>query len=109
MTITPARPRIGESVQISFELTSSARRRQQLLVDFRIHFVKASGDSSPKVFKLKTVELAPGETVQLSKKVSLAELSTRRHYPGKHHVEALINGVVEPLGSFALAAASPRR
>jgi len=106
--ITPARAVIGESVRISFELINSGRRRQQLLVDFRIHFVKASGDSSPKVFKLKQVELAPGESVQLSKKVSLAELTTRRHYPGEHRVDVLINGVVEPLGSFELKAVGTR-
>ena len=36
--------------------------------------------------------------------VSLAEMTTRKHYPGTHRVEALINGRVEPLGSFALTA-----
>ena len=34
----------------------------------------------------------------------LANLSTRRHYPGSHVVEAQLNGEVRALGSFTLVA-----
>jgi hypothetical protein len=74
------------------------------VVDFRIHFVKANGRPAPKVFKLKAVRLAPGASVVLSKKVSLADLTTRRHYPGRHRVDALIDGRPVPAGSFVLLA-----
>ena len=100
--ITPARAVLGGSVTVVFELTNTGERPQRVLVDFQIHFVKANGQARPKVFKLKTVELAPQETVTLRKTVSLADLTTRRHYPGKHAVEVVLNGIAQPLGGFEL-------
>jgi hypothetical protein len=72
-------------------------------VDFQIHFVKADGRTRPKVFKLKSIELAPGETVCMGKTVSLAQMTTRRHYAGTHRVDLLVNGECMPLGSFEVA------
>jgi 3-methyladenine DNA glycosylase AlkC len=103
-TVKPQRIAIGGVVAIAFELKNSGPTKQRILVDFRIHFVKANGATSAKVFKLKTVDLAPKETVCLSKKVSLREMTTRKHYPGVHKVDVVLNGRVEPLTSFALKA-----
>jgi 3-methyladenine DNA glycosylase AlkC len=100
--ITPKRPRVGGSVAIAFEVVNTSSRRQRVLVDFRIHFVKARGKVSPKVFKLKTVELAPEETLLLEKTISLTEMTTRKHYTGTHKVDVVLNGCAEPLGSFEL-------
>lgn len=106
--LVPARPRIGESVLVAFDIANTRASRQRVLVDFRIHFVKANGRPAPKTFKLKAVELAPAASVRLEKRVSLAELTTRRHYPGVHRVEALCNGVAFEVGSFELRRATGR-
>jgi 3-methyladenine DNA glycosylase AlkC len=103
-SISPARPAIGGAIVIACELLSTAAEPQELLVDLRIHFIKASGAASPKVFKLKAIALAPQASAQLAKKISLAEMTTRKHYPGLHTVELLINGQAVPLGSFELVA-----
>ena len=100
--ITPAKMRIGESVRLAFSLHNPRRRSQDLMVDFQVHFVKANGSSSAKVFKLKALQLAAGETVALSKKLSLAEMTTRKHQPGYHQVDALVNGQAFGLGGFTL-------
>jgi 3-methyladenine DNA glycosylase AlkC len=100
--LSPARVREGEAVTVNFALHNPTRKKQALLVDFRIHYIKANGHARPKVFKLKSVELAADETMHFSKKVSLAPMTTRRHYPGRHQVDALINGQVFPLGAFTL-------
>ena len=100
--ITPQRPAIGSSVAIACEIANPASVAQRLLVDLRVQYVKASGVRNPKVFKLKTVELAPRETVPVRKALSLAQLTTRTHYPGRHAVEVLINGQAYPLGTFDL-------
>lgn len=102
--IEPARPRLGTAVTVSFELVNDTRRTQAVLADLRVHFVKAAGHAAPKVFKLKTMQLAPGVPAQVRKRISLANLSTRRHYPGSHVVEAQLNGEVRALGSFTLVA-----
>ncbi len=101
--ITPDRVVRGGSVTIAFDMTSADTQQRRVLVDFRIHFVKANGKSSPKVFKLKIVSLKPRETVRLSKTISLAEMTTRKHYPGTHQVDVVINGSGRVLGKFELA------
>jgi hypothetical protein len=69
-----------------------------------VHFVKAKGGTSAKVFKLSNVSLRGDEQVTLRKTVSLADLTTRKHYPGQHRVSLQLNGVEQPLGAFVLKA-----
>ncbi len=108
--IAPRRVAIGSSVTIACELVSMASRVQRLLVDVRVRYIKANGTHRPKVFKLKTVELAPREALPLSKTLSLMQLTTRKHYPGTHHIELMVNGRAYPLGSFELVQGKlPRR
>ncbi len=104
ITIIPAKPRIGESVVIAFDITNNTSAVQHLLVDFTIHFVKANGSTSAKVFKLKELDLAGKATVRLSKKISLAIQTTRVPYAGKHAVDVVINGAAQALGYFTLRA-----
>jgi 3-methyladenine DNA glycosylase AlkC len=87
-------------VQISFTLVNREDTSARFLVDFRIHYLKSSGRSVPKVFKLTALELSPRKSVALSKSVSLENMTTRRHFPGRHAVDALVNGRVCPLGAF---------
>lgn len=100
--ITPQRVRLGESVTVSFEITGAASCPQQLLIDLRIHYVKANGKTSSKVYKLKTLKLAPAATSTLSKTIALKAMTTRQHYSGVHRVELVLNGVAWPLGQFDL-------
>ena len=102
--VAPAVARVGGAVSVAFELHNTQAHAQDVLVDFCIHYVKASGQTAPKVFKLKTATLAPGQAVAFAKRVSLAQMTTRVHHPGTHRVEVLVNGVAQPLGSFELLA-----
>ncbi len=104
-TVQPARVGIGERVEIGFGLHNTGRHGQSLLVDLRVWYVKANGLARPKVFKLRALELAAGETVRLSKSLSLAQMTTRVHHPGEHAVEALVNGRPLALGHFLLRGA----
>ena len=103
--INPEQAVMGSAVQIGFALTNTQNQSQRVLVDLAVHYVKANGQTRAKVFKLTTLELAPGQTVQLSKKLSLAEMTTRKHYPGAHPVAVLLNGQAQPLGAFELVQA----
>lgn len=100
--ITPKRAAVGQSVHLAFELVSTARRKQSLLVDYRVHFVKADGTTRPKVFKLKEIELRPGAATSMSAKISLRQMTTRKHYPGRHTIDIVINGVAVPAGEFVV-------
>jgi hypothetical protein len=92
--VSPAKVRIGERVRISFTLVSASAKSQSLLVDLGVHFVKAGGHATLKVFKLKRIELAPRGRVSLSKSISFAEHTTRKPYPGVHRFDVRVNGAV---------------
>jgi 3-methyladenine DNA glycosylase AlkC len=101
VSITPAVVRIGGSVRIAFELMNASPRIQRVMADLVVHFIKARGIGA-KTFKLKALELQPRGSASLAKKIGLQQLTTRKHYPGVHHVEALLNGQRLPLGKFEL-------
>ena len=100
--ITPKRVVMGEKVNVAFDVSNTSEKPQEVLVDFCIHYVKASGKTSAKVFKLKVLALAPKETVRLSKTVSTVEMTTRKHHAGVHRVDVLLNGKAQGLGAFKL-------
>lgn len=99
--ITPARPKIGGHVGVAFDVTNQSRSRQRVMLDLVVHFVKLRGTGA-KTFKLKELDLAPGATASLAKKITLAQLTTRRHHAGVHRVELLLNGERRRLGAFEL-------
>lgn len=103
VTIEPKQPRIGANVRITAVVGNAGDQRASFNVDLRIHFVKASGATSPKVFKLREVELDAGARVTLSKVISLRQQTTRTHHPGDHRVELVVNGSSHRAGSFSLA------
>lgn len=98
----PDEVRIGDSVRIEVDVRNPSKGHSALLVDLRVHFVKHSGKTSPKVFKGATLELAPGDSRTVRKSVSVKQRTTRTHYPGLHVVEVLINGTTHPGASFTI-------
>lgn len=103
----PDRVEIGDSVRVEVAVDNPSDGDVSLLIDLRLHFVKASGATSPKVFKGAEVVLGPKERKTLSRRISLAQQSTRTHYPGVHRIEVLMNGVAYPGPEFRVV--SPKR
>jgi 3-methyladenine DNA glycosylase AlkC len=92
LATTPRTIKIGDNCSIKFTLKSLSKKSQRLVIDYKIHYVKASGRRSPKLFKLFERTLKAGETVAISTNHSFLERSTRAHYPGAHEIEIMING-----------------
>jgi 3-methyladenine DNA glycosylase AlkC len=100
--LAPARLTLGQALVFSFTLTSISRRPQRLAVDYLIHYVKASGGASPKVFKLCEVALEPGGRQAIGKRQTIRDFTTRKHYPGRHRLEIQINGRICARSQFLL-------
>ncbi len=107
--IAPPVVSIGESVTFSVELANEGSTTKQLLVELRVHFVKANGRPSPKVFALKELGLPPWGSARLMKTISLAQHTTRTHYPGQHRVEVVVNGRASGAAVFDVIADSRTR
>ncbi len=102
ISLLPLRLSIGEKLTVAFTLKNTSKKPMGLLVDFRIHYCKANGSTSGKVFKLKTATFLIGEEKTFRKTVSFADMTTRKHYAGDHRIEVIVNGVTIPLGSVQL-------
>lgn len=103
LRVSPTRIRAGESVELSLTLTNRAKKSAALLVDFRIHYMNKSKDPSPKVFKWKELELAAGESIQLTKKRVIKAATIRPIFSGHHAVDVQINGKVFGETGFRLS------
>jgi hypothetical protein len=99
----PKQVRLGERVGMTLSVTNREETRQQAVVDFAVHFIKANGSARPKVFKGGKIDLLPGASCTFEKTISLVTMTTRKHYAGTHRVEALVNGRATDLGSFTVA------
>lgn len=109
VAFSPRRVRIGGRVDMRFSLRSTAVRPQALLIDAAVHFVKARGATSAKVFKIARVTLAPRERLDLGATFSLAVHTTRVPRPGRHAVDVVVNGQVTRAGTFDVVAGSAPR
>ncbi|MHA1153902.1 MAG: DNA alkylation repair protein [Alphaproteobacteria bacterium] len=93
LRISTPRVAFGTALEFELRLTSTADRAQALVVDYAIHHRKASGGSTPKVFKWKTTTLAPRATLRAKRQHTIKKITTRVYYPGRHRLEILVNGV----------------
>ena len=88
--------KLGESLSFTAELLSRSQQKQNFVVDYAVHHVKANGTRKPKVFKLGEKWLAPGERISLGKSHAIRPITTRKYYAGTHAIELLVNG--KPVG-----------
>ena len=86
------RVEIGSKVAATIVVHNPTKATVRVVIDLRVHFVKAGGATSPKVFKIAESTVEPGGSRRLRKTVSLAQHTTRTHYPGRHTVELIVNG-----------------
>jgi hypothetical protein len=95
-------PRGGE---LHFDLTiaNTSEAAATVAIDYVIHYRKADGRRAPKVFKLSSRRLGPGEEIAIARRHSFQDRSTRRHHPGTHALELQVNGERHGRTEFLLA------
>lgn len=103
-TIYPGKLKLGGRVMLELRLRSTAKRSQKLVVDYAVHYVKKSGETSAKIFKWKEVTVVAGTVLALTKQQRIQDFTTRKHHPGRHVVEVMVNGDCLAEASFVLAA-----
>ena len=104
---SPRKLVLGDTLALTATLTARAAKPQRLVIDYVLHYARA-GKTSAKVFKWKTLDLAPRETLTLTKRQVIRDFSTRRHHAGAHRVELQINGRRLAETAFTLTVKHPR-
>jgi 3-methyladenine DNA glycosylase AlkC len=97
--------KIGDYLSFSFKLAHQEHQSALLRLEYRIHYHKASGRRLPKVFKMSETWYEPNKTYLLSRKQTMKDMTTRKHYPGIHLLEIIVNGAVVAACEFELTTA----
>ncbi|MFD4242335.1 hypothetical protein ACFWP3_12170 [Streptomyces sp. NPDC058525] len=95
---------VGDHLVFDYALTNTGGEPAELVVDYVVHHTKANGSRTPKVFKLTTRALAPGETLTGTKRHSFKPITTRRYHSGEHLVQLQVNGRIRGEAAFSLDA-----
>jgi len=90
------------AVAFRVRVQNTEEKEVAVLFDYAIHFARSSGGSSRKVFKGRRRVLLPGEIWEFDGVHAFRTVTTRRHYPGKHGIEPMVNGRSYPAVEFAL-------
>ena len=96
----PPSVRLGQALRLTLTVRNDTQETQEALVDLVLERVLADQTTSPRVFKLGHLSLAPGQRKQIKKTLSFAPMSTRAHYPGVHPLRLQLNGHAMELGAF---------
>ncbi len=102
LVVSPKRIVVGDSLALDIVVRSTSPRAQKLVIDYAVHHVKASGETSAKVFKGWAIELAGHEERSLNKRHSMRPITTRTYHAGRHAVDLRINGEVVASAGFEL-------
>lgn len=97
---------VGGELSFALSVANPGPEPVRVAIDYVVHYRKANSSLAPRVFKLTTRTLAPGERIDVVRRHSFAPISTRRHYPGEHAVELQVNGTGFGRTEFQLVALS---
>ncbi len=83
---------LGDKLIWQVELQNLSHDPQNFILDYEIHFIKANGKRSPKIFKGKKGQLKARENLRIQKSHHLKKITTMKFYNGKHSLRLLLNG-----------------
>ncbi|UNK16123.1 DNA alkylation repair protein [Paenibacillus sp. N3/727] len=96
---------IGQTLHFSFSIRTNSSVSQRLRVEYAIDFVKANRTTSRKLFKVTEHNYDKVER-QYIRAHHFKDLTTRKHYPGKHRLSVIINGKELAATDFYITATS---
>ncbi len=84
--------KIGDDLHFSFTIQNTAPTPQTIRLEYGIYYLRQNGQHNKKVFKISERQLAPEETIHITKKQSFRIITTRKFYLGQQHLSVIANG-----------------
>lgn len=84
--------KVGDSLEFSFNLLNTSKKRAKIRLEYAIYYQKANGMLTKKVHKISETEYAGNSAKQINRKHSFKVVTTRKLHPGLHQVAVIING-----------------
>ncbi len=91
LRVSRSRLAIGDTLEFRFAVEHDHHEPLALRVEYHVHFARARGLSTRKVFQIAERLFAPGRH-EFVRRHAFADLSTRRHQPGAHRLAIALNG-----------------
>lgn len=85
--------RIGDTLAFSFIVINTATHTQNLRLEYAIQYRTSTGNVSRKVFKIKEFEVESNESEMILRRQRFTDFTTRKHFPGPHRLEIVVNGI----------------
>jgi len=92
---------IGGELHFSLQLNNTSPETKKVRLEYAINYVKLGTRRSRKVFQICEREFNSGSHA-LRRKHSMANMTTRTHYPGNHDLAINVNGIEKAKISFEL-------
>lgn len=102
LILSKNRLKIGEEFTFSFYVHNTNKTERTLRLEYIIHFMKSNGSQSPKIFKISEATFPGNTKKQFVRTHKFADLTTRKHYMGKHQLSVVVNGDVKISVDFVL-------
>lgn len=90
--LLPQQVRLGGNLPFEFCFENRERKPASFRLDYAIDYITSSGKISRKVFKISETTFPPKRKIRIARKQSFKNLTTRKHFPGKHQITILVNG-----------------
>jgi 3-methyladenine DNA glycosylase AlkC len=108
-TLKLAAQQIAIGTDLAFTFRVRAASATSVRIEYAIDFVKSDRRVSRKVFQIGVKALKAGTPLSFARKHRFRDFTTRKHYPGKHLITILVNGVARAKKAVQLAAARTKK
>ena len=95
---------IGDALAFTFQLANIATSSALVRLEYGLHYQKANGTLSRKVFKISERVYPKQSTTTIERKQPFKIITTRKLHPGLHQLSLIINGKELEKLDFNLAA-----
>lgn len=93
---------VGDSLHFSFSIQNTSSEKQTVRLEYGVHYNKANGLLSKKIFKISEKIYQPREKIKVQKKQSFKPITTKKFYVGLHKLSIVVNGEEKGIKSFKL-------
>lgn len=93
---------LRESLEVYIEIVSLDNLPQKLMCDLQVLYANPYKEASKKIFKVKNINLEGHTHALFNKKITFKKMTTKKLYPGIHHILLRINGVICSRVDFTL-------
>ncbi len=82
----------GGKFDFTFSITPVKPVNENVRLEYTIDFLTSTGKTGRKIFKITEGRFEKGKTYSFTRKHSFRDLTTRKHFKGKHKIAIIVNG-----------------